>query len=98
MHQRNRLPTGFWLIWPMGGTDRRWGGRRRDPKARGYGRPQLSVSWPPVGHGYISPPKTNTSAGIFRVLVTPWVLETPLFLCLFRLTGGNVVSSRDTFF
>lgn len=54
--------------------------------------------WPQVGHGYISPPKTNTSGGIFRVLVTPWVLETPLFLCLFRLRGGNVVSSGDTFF
>lgn len=75
------------------------GGQAREETERQEGMDSLNFlsAWPQVGSGSISSPKTNTSVGIFRVLVTPWVLETSLFICLFRLRGGNVVSFWGNF-
>lgn len=78
-----------------------WKARKQGKRLKGKRVVEDSLNflsaWPQVGSGSISFPKTNTSVGIFRVLVTPWVLETSLFICLFRLRGGNVVSFWGNF-
>lgn len=58
------------------------------PGDRRLWTPQSLPTWPSWA-GYLPPPKTDTSVGVSRVLVTLWVLEAPLFTCPFRLRGGE---------
>lgn len=67
-------------VWPMGGTHRRPGGRRRDRRQEGMDSLSFLPAWPQVGRDDIFPPKATTSVGISSVLVNLWVLKTPLLL------------------